>query len=256
MTAVTQIIQDALRETNLIPLGVSPTTDQQTEAFRLLSSLVASMLGNEAGENLNPFPLGGDGIEAPRGYPWWNNELPPDMYVPTNSRLMLNLTDEGQVYFDPAPHDGARMGIVDCANNLDICPLTIHGNGRKIDAQFDLVVDTPGTTQEWVYREDIGSWVTVIPLALDGQMPWPSEFDDLFVISLAMRLNPRYGQVLHPASVDTLRDLKVKFSARYGQSNIMKPSEIGLLYLTNANVRNIYRQYGNPNDMFNAGWPY
>lgn len=256
MTLVTDIIRSALRETNLIPLGTSPTTAQEQEAFQLLSTIVSGVPGGEAGENLSPLALGQDNIEAPNGYPWWSNELPQNLFVRANTRLMLNLTAEGFVYFDPNPHDGARMGIVDCALNLDICPITLYGNGRLIDGDVDLVLNTAGLTQEWVYREDIGSWTTVTPLTLSSEMPWPSEFDDMFIILLAMRLNPRYGQVIHPASAEWLRKIKSAFSARYSQSWTQMPSEDGLLYLTNIENRNTYRQYGDTTGMFNSGIPY
>lgn len=256
MTTVISIINSAFRETNLTPLGVAPTADQQTEAFNLLSSITSSILGNEMGENLNPLALGQEGIESPSGYPWWSNELPANMYVRTNTRLMLNLTAPGTVFFDPIPHDGARMGVVDCSNNLDINPLTISGNGRKIDADFDIVLDTPGQIKEWVYREDIGTWVTVVPLNLNGEMPWPSEFDDMFIIMLALRLNPRYGQVIHPASMQTFQNIRKKFTARYSQTTTKMPSEDGLLYLTNVNNRYILRRYGDPTTQFNSGYPY
>lgn len=257
MTAVLTIIKNALRETNLIPLGVEPSEDQKQEAFDRLSVIVKGVLGNEMGDNLNPLPLGQEGIESPGGYPWWTNFLPANVFVRSNTRIMLNLTDAGYVYFDPAPHDGARMGVVDCSDNLDICPLTIYGNGRKIDADFDLVLDTPGVIREWVYREDIGTWVSVTPLAIDGEMPWPSEFDDMFIIMLALRLNPRYGQVIHPASMETLREVRKKFTARYSQWTTQMPSEDGLLYLTNINSnRNILRRYGDPTTQFYSGYPY
>lgn len=256
MTAVREIIKESLRETNLIPLGVEPSDDQVQESFKLLTTIVTGVLGNEMGENLNPLPLGQEGIDSPSGYPWWSNSLPANVYVKANTRLMLNLTGEGYVYFDPAPHDGARMGVVDCSDNLDLCPLTIYGNGRKIDADFDVVLDIPGTKRDWVYREDIGTWVSVTPLDLDGEMPWPAEFDDMFIIMLALRLNPRYGQVIHPASMETLRDTKKKFTARYSQSTTQMPSEDGLLYLTNVNNRNILRRYGDPTTQFNSGYPY
>lgn len=256
MTLVTDIIKSALRETNLIPLGVEPSSAQQTEAFTLLSTIVAGVPGGEAGDGLTPLALGQDNIESPNGYPWWDNELPENIFVRANTRLMLNLTAEGFAYFDPRPHDGARMGVVDCALNLDVNPITLIGNGRLIDGSVEVTLTTPGLSQEWVYREDIGSWITVTPLALDGQMPWPSEFDDMFVIMLALRLNPRYGQVIHPASAEWLRKIKSAFSARYSQSWTEMPSEGGLLYLTNIESRNIYRQYGDTQGMFNSGIPY
>lgn len=260
MTTVASIIKSALRETNLIPLGVEPTDDQAAEGFNLLSTIVAGVLGNEAGENLNPIPLGQEGINSPRGYPWWANELPGNIFMPFNVRIMCNLTASGQVNLHPRPHDGARMGIVDVSQNFDIFPLTIHGNGRSIEGEESMVYNTVGEVRQWIYREDLGNWVTVIPLDIVGEMPWPPEFDDMFIIMLAMRINPRYGQVIHPASEKTLEMAQMKFSARYAQSTTQMPVENGLLYLTHWNRFWGYgaqnRAYGDPEAFFNSGFPY
>lgn len=256
MTAVTEIISRALRETNLIALGTAPTAPQQQEAFALLSTIVSSVLGNEMGENLSPLALGGDHINAPSGYPWWQNNLPDHLYIRPNTRLMLNLTGPGYAYFSPQPHDGARMGVVDCSGNLDTHPLTIHGNGRKIDGSTEVILDTPGITKEWAYREDLGEWVTSTPLELLGEMPWPSEFDDMFIIMLALRLNPRYGQVIHPASAQTLQDIRKKFTSRYSQTTTFMPSEDGLLYLTNPASQYQLDRYNNTTQQFYSGYPF
>lgn len=260
MTSVASIIQSALRETNLIPLGVPPTAPQLAEGFDRLSTIVASVLGNEAGENLSPFPLGQEGINSPKGYPWYANDLPGNIFVPFNTRIMCNLTGPGMVNLHPRPHDGARMGVVDVSQNFDINPFTINGNGRSIEGQELMVYDTAGEIRQWIYREDLGNWVTVIPLDPTGDMPWPPEFDDMFIIMLAVRLNPRYGQVMHPASMQSLKDNMMKFSARYKQSDTTMPVENGLLYLTHwqrfwgYGAQN--RAYGDPDIFFNAGFPY
>lgn len=260
MTTVASIIQSALRETNLIPLGVDPTTPQLNEGFARLSTIVASVLGNEGGENLNPMPLGQEGINSPKGYPWWSNELPGNVYVPFNTRIMCNLTGAGMVNLHPKPHDGARMGIVDVSQNFDVFPLTINGNGRSIEGEESMVYDTAGEIRQWIYREDLGNWVTVIPLDIAGDMPWPPEFDDMFIIMLAMRLNPRYGQIMHPASIEALKNATMKFSARYAQNTTQVPVENALLYLTHWNRYWGYgaqnRAYGDPEAFFNSGFPY
>lgn len=259
MTTVASIISSALRETNLIPLGTTPTTEQLNEAFGLLSTIVAGVLGNEAGENLTPMPLGQNDITSPVGYPWWSNSLPGNIFLQTNTRIMCNLNGPGNVNFHPRPHDGARMGMVDVSNNFDEFPFTIFGNGRNIEGEPSMVYDTPGQVRQWLYREDLGNWVTVIPLDIAGNMPWPPEFDDMFIIMLAMRLNPRYGQVMHPASEKVLMTAMTKFSARYTQDTSQQPSEDGLLYLTNYYRfygRFANRQYGDPSDYFNSGFPY
>lgn len=259
MTTVASIIQSALRETNLIPLGTTPTQPQIDEAFGLLSTIVAGVLGNEAGENLTPMPLGQNDIVSPTGYPWWDNELPGNIFLQTNTRVMCNLNGPGKINLHPRPHDGARMGVVDISQNFDIYPLTIEGNGRSIEGEEAMTYDVAGTIRQWLYREDIGNWVTVLPLDPLGDMPWPPEFDDMFIITLAMRLNPRYGQVMHPASVEALKQAKTKFEARYTQDTQQQPSEDGLLYLTNYYRfygRFANRQYGDPADYFNSGFPY
>lgn len=258
MTTVASIITSALRETNLIPLGVAPTQPQVDEGFALLSTIVAGVLGNEAGENLSPFPLGQEGINSPRGYPWWDNSLPSNVFVPFNTRIMCNLTAAGTVNLHPRPHDGARMGIVDVSQNFDIYPLTINGNGRSIEGEESMVYSTAGEIRQWIYREDLGNWVTVIPLDITGDMPWPPEFDDMFIIMLAMRINPRYGQVIHPASEAALKAAMMKFSARYTQSSTTMPVENGLLYLTHYNRFWGYnRSSGDASDsFFNSGFPF
>lgn len=258
MTAVTSIINDALRETNLIPLGVPPSTDQQDEAFGKLVTLVASVLGNEMGENLNPFPMGTLDINSPAGYPWWSNELPGNLFIQNNLRLMCNLTAPGFVNLHPIPHDGARLALVDVAGNFATNPFTINGNGRLIEGAPSQTYNTNGQTREWMYRGDLGNWVVVSPITIDGQMPWGPEFDDMFIVMLAMRLNPRYGQIMHPASVEALKDVRSKFAARYSQSTTQVGSEDALLYTTN-----YYRffgsnrpPYGDPNTTFMSGFPF
>lgn len=259
MTTVASIIQSALRETNLIPLGGTPTQMQLDEAFTLLSTVVSGVVGNEMGEAMHPFPLGQNGINSPKGYPWYANSIPGNIFVPFNSRLMLNLTGPGNINLHPKPHDGARMGIVDVSENLNLFPLTINGNGRSIEGQELMVYNTAAEVREWIYREDLGNWVVVTPLLETGNMPFPVEFDDMFIIKLAMRLNPRYGQVIHPASAEALKEAQQKFSARYAQSTTQMPSENGLTYLTHFNRFWGYganMTYGDPNAFFNSGYPF
>jgi len=259
MTTVASIITSAFRESNILPLGVAPTTAQSAEAFNLLSTVVSSALGNSAGENLNPFPLGQNNIENPSGYPWWSNEIPGGVFLPTNMRVMCNLTAAGTINLHPKPHDGARMGIVDVSGNFATNPLTVNGNGRNIEGASTQTYSTNGQVRQWVYREDLGNWVVVDPLSAVGDMPWPSEFDDLFIILLAMRLNPRYGTTMAQETMEMLRATRSRFSARYSQSTTQMPSEDALLYLTNQ-----YRyyggtygsQWGDSTGQFNSGYPY
>src|SRR3990172_3356119 len=105
MTLVSSIISSALRETNLIAIGASPTANESAEALTRLQSLVLSVLGNEQGENLSNLPLGITGIDVPSGYPWYGDNLPSNTWVPLNTRLVLNLGSDVTVSLHPPPHD-------------------------------------------------------------------------------------------------------------------------------------------------------
>jgi len=258
MTLVSSIINDSLRETNIIALGQAPTSDQNTEGLTRLQALVSSVLGNEAGENLYPFPVGKNEINAPKGYPWYANEVPGDIFLPVNLRLMFNLDGEGSANLHPKPSDGARMGVVDVSQTLGTYPFVIYGNGRSIEGSDTITLDESGISREWFYRGDLGNWVRVTDIALTDEMPFPKEFDDMFVIMLASRLNPRYGQTLDPDSRSMLVRARGQFRARYKQ-DIQMPVEDALLYLSGDyryGGRYPNRSFADPNDLFNAGYPY
>lgn len=258
MTLVSSIILDAYRETNIIPIGQTLSTDQNAEGLRRIQTIIQSMLGNEAGENLQPMPLGQNQIVNPSGYPWYSNSIPGNIFIPVNTRVMLNLTGPGQINFSPRPDDGARMGIVDVSFNTGTYPLTVVGNGRSIEGYASVVVNTSGTIREWFYRADLGNWVKVSGLTITSDMPFPPEFDDLFITMLAARINPRYGQQLDPQSQTQLMRVRTQFRSRYKQG-ASAPSENALLFLSNFHKlygRYSNRTYGNTGDYFNSGYPF
>lgn len=258
MTLVSSIILDSLRETNIIAIGTTPTDAQYAEGLRRLQTIIQSVYGNEAGENLQPLPLGRNEINSPSGYPWYNNELPGNMFIPVNVRLMCNLTGDGTVNLHPTPDDGARFGVVDVSQNLSTFPLTIQGNGRSIEGDEALTIDVNGYTGTWFYRGDLGNWVKYDPVALTDTFPFPEEFDDFFIIMLAARINPRYGQTLDPQSVEMLKRARTQFRARYKQE-IQVPVEDGLLYMSGDlryGGRFYSRTFGDSNQFWNAGYPW
>lgn len=259
MTVVTQIITDAYRQSNLLAIGSSPTSPQQAEALRYLNRIVLSVLGNEAGENLQPFPLGKNNIDTPAGWPWYESTPSSDWFVPLNCRLMLNLEDPATVSLSPVPEDGARLGVSDVSGNLSTNNLTIHGNGRNIEGSSTLVLSTNGLNREWFFREDLGNWVRSIPLDLDSAFPFPEEFDDMFITLLAMRINPSYGVQMDPQTAEIFRRSRSQFRARY--HNIIEVhSEDGLIRLPRTAVdRYLWGiRYGmyDPNGSFSRGYPW
>jgi hypothetical protein len=258
VTTVAQIIDDAFRASNLVAVGASPNTNQQAEALRYLSRIVKSVFGNEAGEEFMNLPIGRTGIERPAGYPWYGDNPDGEWYIPENTRLMVNLEASTELFLHPAPDDGSRFAVIDVAQNFDTATLTISGNGRRIDGQTSVTLDTPGLNQEWFYRGDIGEWVSYAPIDINGVFPFPEEFDEFFITMLALRINPSYGTMMDSQTQEVMRRSKAQLRARYSQT-IFMPVERGLLRMPLVSAarrawtgdRAIY----DPNAMFDKGWP-
>lgn len=259
MTLTSQIITDAYRQSNLLAIGVSPTQDQVDEALRYLNRIVKSVFGNEAGDPLEVFPVGRNNIQRPSGYPWWNTVPDNDWFVPKNIRVMLNLEEPVSLYLHPEPDDGSRFAVIDASENVSTYNVTIQGNGRLIEGNFNLILNTDGVDKEWFYRADLGNWMLYAPLTMDIAFPFPEEFDDYFITLLAIRLNPQYGVMLDAQSKLVFDRSGRQLRARYTQ-NIPTRSELALIRMPKVSYdRDIwgtsYRYY-NPNSMFDKGWPW
>lgn len=255
MTTVSQIITDGFREANLIRLGATPTTNEQTEALARLQNLVTGVLGFEAGQKLVPCPVGQNNVQYPQffdltqwGYNW----------IPSNLRLMCNLTEATTLNLPPNPQDGERMGVVDVSGNFATYNLTLVGNGSQIEGATQVVMNTNGYTAEWFYRADTGDWALVSPLSLAGDMPYPADFDDLFIISLAARLAPRNGRPLAAESAAILDRQIDQFAARYGVSLPSSADPAVTRMATQAFGNGIATEtaYSTPTAAFNTGWPF
>lgn len=222
MTVISSIIADAYRESNTIPLGRAPNDNQVTEALRLYNQLLASIYGDEAGENLQDWPLGNFGRESGA----WN--LPFTDYRinhPTINMRLIALNEVATtVYLTIRPQDGSRMGVIDPFSRLADFPITLDANGRTIEGTLTLTLDDPTTVpREWFYRADIGNWVKLTDLLATDENPFPKDFDAMFGILLAMRLNPRNGRQLDDLSISVLKNGQRSFVNRYLQS---RPLEV------------------------------
>ena len=214
MTLLSSIIADAYRESNLIAIGRDPSTAQVTEGLRLLNALLTAVLGDEAGEPLNDWPLGDYGREIA------DTDISPQQRIrPNINRRLLALNEEAvTIYFTPTPQDGSRMSILDLFGRLNTYPVTIDANGRTIEGSATLTLDTNGLSREWFYRADLGNWVAISSLVETDEMPYPADFDMFFITYLAMRLNPRYGRMMDEQSQAVFRSERKKFVSRYLQS--------------------------------------
>lgn len=230
MTLVSSILLDAYRESNLIAVDTSTLTSaRETEALRRFTSLIASIIGWEAGENLKQWPVGTAGYVNPaddqRADVW--------RYPPVNSTLVLNLAVADTIYLPVNPSDGARIAVQDIGGNLATYNLTLNGNGRLVEAARTLVLSTNSLNRTWFYRADLGDWRRVTTLAATDDMPFPIEFDDMFIILLAMRLNPRYGRKMDAQTISYLKRMQAMFTARYAQSeNLSLPADIAVGHMS------------------------
>lgn len=242
MTLVSQIITDAYRESNLVPLVSAPNANQVTEALRRLNVLLLSTVGNEAGDGLTEYNIEGDYTDETFTSPW----------VPDNARLMFNNTSAKTYLLDPYPQDGQRFAVADVAGNLATYNVTINPNGRRIEDALTLALSTNGLYRQWLYRSDIGNWVRISEVAEDDEMPFGIEFDDYFVTALALRLNPRYGQTITPETNAAYQRAKSQLRSRYRVTRQVPSDLSSLNWYADENE---YSGYSN-NGEFATGRPY
>jgi len=214
VTVISSIITDAFREGNILPLGKEPTTLQAGEALRLINQLFKAVYGDEAGEGLTDWPLGDFGQVNPF------YTIPDDQRRrPTINKRLVAINEAAiDVYLPVYPQDGARMGIADPYGRLATVPVTLNGNGRRIEDQAYIVLNENGMSREWFYRADLGQWVRLTSKIATDEMPFPDDFDIFFTILLALRLNPRYGREMDAQSQAIFKGQKQSFVARYAQA--------------------------------------
>jgi hypothetical protein len=229
VVTVSQIITEAFRESNNLAIGQSPTAQEQVEGLTLFNRLVKSVFGSEAGQLLTPINIGSNNI-APAEFA----TIPSgNWFVPANSKIFFNLLAPQTISLNPSPEDGERFAVQDVSGNFNSFNVTIKANGRTIEGLTQQVLNANGENKEWFYRADTANWQLTSPLTLSSVFPFPEEFEDYFIIGLAMRLNPRSGVQMDGQSIEAYRKSKIRLRARYSQTIEMRPEE-GLLRLVNS----------------------
>lgn len=215
MTLISSIILDAYRESNIIPINVVPNDNQNTEALRLYNAILSGLFGTDVGEILRDWPLGNLGRDPEDQCDVIGPNSAWIMRPPINTRLVAVNTSPISIDLTVRPQDGSRYGIIDPFGQLATNPVTLNGNGRTIDGAPTFVADENGFSNEWLYRADMGSWISIANKALTDQNPFPQKFDEMFIILLAIRLNPRYGRDLTDLSKSILTANRTAFIAQY-----------------------------------------
>lgn len=213
MTLASDIIQRAYRESNLIALGATPSTNQASEGLTRLNGVLLSTVGGEVSDDLVDLNIGGNYSET---------EV-TDQWVPDNARLMFKLTAAKTFYLDPFPQNGQRLGVVDVDGNLGTYNVTLNGNGRNIEGASTLTLNTNSLQRQWLYRADTGNWVRISSLLAGDTMPFPEEFDDFFVIMLSLRINPMYAQEMTAETIKYINRIRNMLRARYNLNKEVSP---------------------------------
>ena len=220
MTLVSSIIRSAYRESNTVASTQANTPEEIAEALERLQAVVLSAVGAEAGYIMEDWNITDTAYTRPSGVPVATSAM-SGFSVRPNSRLICNLAAALTLKLDPQPQDGQRFSAVDAKSNFATYNLTLNPNGRKIEGSAaNLVLSADNTAKQWLYRSDLADWVILAPLTADLQMPFPEDFDDYFIIMLAGRLNPRFGQQLSAESTARLQQQQLQFVNRYTQSRL------------------------------------
>jgi hypothetical protein len=219
LTLASTIITDAYRESNLIPLGGTPSANQISEGLSRLNNILASSVGNEIGNELRDVNVGGP----------YDESVLFDFWVPNNARLVLNLSGGTTLYLDPSPDDGQRLAVADVLGTLPTYNLTLNGNGRQIELASSIVLNDDFLTKEWMYRADTGNWTVITPVVAADDMPFPSDFDDYFTMMLALRLDPMHGQNFSSEQIEVLHRGRRNIRSRYRNRKSTYPDYVGRL---------------------------
>lgn len=215
MTTTAEILEEAFRESSLTTELNSPTPTQMRQAKDRLQAIVNSAYGFEVGEPLTDWPVGLEGMQFPAEQGWTQVQWERPRI---NVRLIAASSSAQTVYLPEQPYDGSRVGLIDPSSRLALAPLTINGNGRTIGGAASFVANTNALSRIWFYRADLGNWLAISPISYEDEFPFPGEFDDYFITTLAMRLNPRYGRSMTQETIEVLKRSLTLLQARYRQS--------------------------------------
>lgn len=216
MTQCADILEQAFYEAGLVMELQHPSPTQMRRGMVTLKGIVEFLCGGSAGEYLNAWPLGNFG----RGPQY--NYLPSVQVLqrpPLNAQLIATNMNAMTVYLPVNPSDGARFGVNDPFGRLSTVPITLDGNGRTIGGAASVVVNADNLKSVYFYRDDLADWKIVTPLLITDDLPFPEEYDQMFLLMMAMRLNPVYGRTLSGTQNQWLKEFRQQFTARYVQSS-------------------------------------
>lgn len=221
MVAVTEIIQNSLRESNILGAGVSPTGTELDEAVNEYNDLIFNLLGHEIGQETMDWPVGGTPKEAIYGDTWteaqWSLPIP-------NSRLIVSVGTTQNIKLPQDPDNGCMIEVVNATSTS--IQVILEGNGRLIDNATSYSITGLVTNPiRLFYRANEGQWM-IFPNSFSAtdDHPFPSQYNIFFQTALAARLNPRYGREMPPLVEAAFKDALLKLKKDYQQPKTVTTS--------------------------------
>lgn len=200
---VSEAVQYAYREANLVPINSTLTAAELAEGIYRLNALWEGFKSGDIGELLNDWNLPTVQRTANTNTDFMNLDYSDNLttfdqpgtsggygqnignWPAQNSRIVCRITEAATLWFPQFPSDGAQMGYAD---NGASATLTIDANGRKIEGAQTITLVAGSEPRSWFYRADRAEWMLQEEMIATSDLPLPREFNDLFVCGLAIRL--------------------------------------------------------------------
>lgn len=213
MSTCLDIVTRALVACRVLGAGRTPKAQDAADGLKTLEELVDH--------------LSGYGASHP-----WQEAYEASAYEVTRDQPGCRLhakTGEGgfTVTLPEDPRDGARFAVIDADGTFDTNNLTIDSNGVLFDATLTsageptggsrttTTLSTQNLRRAWMHRADLGAWVRISGLSLNGAFPYPEEFDRAFRYMLAVELAADYGVEVEDAVSINAQHGYNRLAARY-----------------------------------------
>jgi|14_taG_2_1085336.scaffolds.fasta_scaffold52819_2 hypothetical protein len=253
MTTLRNIVRNAYRESGIIQKGLQPDADQYAEGLQKLKNIIENVFEEEVGTRFQDLRYGSDGVDS--RYSSYTSDIQSYLdttYLPSAARLIVNKDSPSTVYLEPSPCDGSLISVRDAKGSFATAPFTLDAGPNLIEGAKTVSLDIDTLSATWMYRADLAEWTRLESLEEDSDMPFPSQFDDYFIIKTATALHPRYLVTAEQQTMMHYRDAQRRFRSRYSFDRQM-PSERALRILGQNNRPDILSGFRNTTDLFNNG---
>lgn len=196
------VMKRGLRLIGGIASGDDPESDELTEAFVALNTMISAMFGTIIGPRLSPQPLTATG-QAENG-----------------GLYQCALSAAATLTAPLKPRNGCRFGVVDVKANFATNNLTIAPNGQLFETSpNNLVLSTNGSIRRWFFDGATGNWNREADLAnLDTSPPFPDPLiaylPQMFAMAYAAEIG---GTVLSADTLELAKEGRMAFARTYSR---------------------------------------